>query len=219
MVHLGTTSCNLHMLWKTPLPSLPPLALAAFSRTHVDVVLGLMDVVLDGLVSVRPHVSPIFAYRRWPLVVASRPASPHLSRLLGLALRLSRSCLSMPPGNPRRAGRWHLRRKPCVEHFLYVPFPCGILASQFCVFFCLHNTRLLIVNIDCEQYTHTYSTNRACTQHNHISSREHACLKDCASLCPYNNCHPRVMSHLPLFAFSPIFSLTFTDTHNTFGAR
>ena len=91
------------------------------------------------------------------------------------------------------------------------------LSSVF--FFCLHNTRLLIVNIDCEQYTHTYSTNRACTQHNHISSREHACLKDCASLCPYNNCHPRVMSHLPLFAFSPIFSLTFTDTHNTFGAR
>ena len=65
---------------------------------------------------------PIFAYSRWPLVVASRPASPHPSRLLGLALRLSRSCLSMPPGNPRRAGGWHLRKKPCVKNFLYVPF-------------------------------------------------------------------------------------------------
>ena len=109
------------MLWKTPLLLLPPLDLAAFSRTYVDVVLGLMDVVLDGLVSGIP-----------PLAFGG---CTFFDRLFGLALRLSRSCLSMPPGNPRRAGRWHLRRKPCVENFLYVPFPCGILASQFCVFF------------------------------------------------------------------------------------
>ena len=37
-------------------------------------------------------------------------------------------------------------------------------------------------------------------QHDHISSREHArlksCkLKDCTSVRPQNNCHPRVMSH------------------------
>ena len=38
-----------------------------------------------------------------------------LLRLLGLALRLSRSCLAMPPGNLCHAGCWHLRRKPCVE--------------------------------------------------------------------------------------------------------
>ena len=41
---------------------------------------------------------------------------------------------------------------------------------------------------------------QSCTQHNHISSREHAWLKsckaeDCTSLCPFNICHPRVMSH------------------------
>ena len=48
----------------------------------------------------------------------------------------------------------------------------------------------------CEQYTHKYSTCRV-AQHNHIPSREHAWLKikDCTSLCPKNNCHPRVMSH------------------------
>ena len=42
------------------------------------------------------------------------------SRLLGLALRLSRSCLSMPPGNHHHAGSWRLRRKPCVFFFLCV---------------------------------------------------------------------------------------------------
>ena len=44
-----------------------------------------------------------------------------LSRLLGLALRPLRSCLSMPPGILCHAGGWHLRRKPRVELF-YVPF-------------------------------------------------------------------------------------------------
>ena len=53
-----------------------------------------------------------------------------------------------------------------------------------------------------------YSTYRV-AQHDHISSREHAWLKsckaqDCTSLCPYKNYHPRVLSHLPLFASSPI---------------
>ena len=50
-----------------------------------------------------------------------------------------------------------------------------------------------------------YSTYRV-AQHDHISSREHAWLKikDCASLCPCKNYHPRVLSHLPLFASSPI---------------
>ena len=45
------------------------------------------------------------------------------SRLLGLALCLSRSCLSMPPGNPCHAGGWHLRRKPCVELFFVSSSP------------------------------------------------------------------------------------------------
>ena len=42
---------------------------------------------------------------------------------------------------------------------------------------------------------HKYSTFTV-AQHTHISSREHAWfkMKDCASACPWNNCHPRVMS-------------------------
>ena len=44
-----------------------------------------------------------------------------LSRFLGLALRLSRTCLPMPLGKFCHAGGWHLRRKPCVE-LLYVSF-------------------------------------------------------------------------------------------------
>ena len=44
-----------------------------------------------------------------------------LSRLLGLALRPSRSCLLVPPGNLCHTGGWHLRRKPRVEVF-FVPF-------------------------------------------------------------------------------------------------
>ena len=57
----------------------------------------------------------------------------------------------------------------------------------------------------CEQYTHKCSTCRAAHS---IITLHHAWLKDCASLCPSNHCHPRVMSHLPLFASSPIFPLT-----------
>ena len=51
---------------------------------------------------------------------------------------------------------------------------------------------------------------QSCTQHNQISSREHAWLKmRIAHLCVLkNNCHPRVMSHLPLFTSSPVFPLT-----------
>ena len=142
MVHLGTTAYNLHMLWRTPLLLLSPLDLAAFSRTYVDVVLGLMDVVLDGLVSVRLHVSNICT----------------------------------PP----------LAFGGCISS-------CGTAAS-----YCEH----LLCTLH-PQIQHVQS----CTQHDHISSREHAWL-NCASLRPKNNCHPRVMSHLPLFASSPTFSLT-----------
>ena len=50
----------------------------------------------------------------------------HHSRLFGLVLRPSRSCLSMPPGNLCHARVWHLRRKPCMEvldvHFFPVAF-------------------------------------------------------------------------------------------------
>ena len=150
-------------------------------------------------------------------MVASRPASPHPSRLLGLALRLSRSCLSMPPGNPRRAGGWHLRRKPCVENVLYVPFffPVTFSHPSSVFFFCLHNTQLLNVNMNSEQYTHKCSTYRVAhstiTFH-HVNMRS----SRIAHLCVLkNNCHPCVMSHLPLFAFSPIFSLT-SQTPTTF---
>ena len=64
-----------------------------------------------------------------------------------------------------------------------------------------------------EQYTHKYSTYRV-AQHDHSSLREHAWLKswkaqECTSLCPQNNCHPRVMSHLlphsPISSTSHIF--------------
>ena len=52
-----------------------------------------------------------------------------VSRLLGPALRLSRSCL-MPPGNLCHAGGRHMRRKPCVE-LLYVPFyPVSATCTQ-----------------------------------------------------------------------------------------
>ena len=46
------------------------------------------------------------------------------SRLLGLARRPSRSCLSR--GNLCHAGGWHLRRKPRVELF-FVPFSIVVL--------------------------------------------------------------------------------------------
>ena len=88
------------------------------SREHIWMLcLDLWILCLTGL-QASGSMCPINANRRWPLVVACRPVSPHSSRLLGLALRLSRSCPSMPPGNSRRG--WHLRMKPCVEYFLYV---------------------------------------------------------------------------------------------------
>ena len=66
---------------------------------------------------------------------------------------------------------------------------------------------------------------QSCTQHNHISSREHAWLKLQGSsiahhLCvPKIFCHPRVMSHLPLFASSPTFPLTSQTPTTLLGAR
>ena len=46
-----------------------------------------------------------------------------LSSPLGLALRLSRSCLPMPPGSLCHVGGWHLRSKPCVDFsFLRLPW-------------------------------------------------------------------------------------------------
>ena len=47
--------------------------------------------------------------------------SPRSSRLLGLALRPSRSCLSMRPGSLCHTGDWHLRRKRRAGLF-YVSF-------------------------------------------------------------------------------------------------
>ena len=139
MFHLGSIACDLHMMWKTALLFSSSAHLGSFPATYVDFVLALMDVVLDRQVHVSNFCIPLLAFggRTSPCVTA-------FSRLLGLALRLSRTCLSMPPGNPRRAGGWHLRRKPCVENFLYVLiFPC-ILASQFCVFdACTTHTFLL----------------------------------------------------------------------------
>ena len=84
----------------------------------------------------------------------------------------------------------------------------------------------------CAQYTHNYSTCRV-AQHDHISPREHAWLKDCTSLCPQNNCHPRVMSrslpHLtmttsssslsPISSTSPIFSDGLTFAHRPYDSR
>ena len=53
------------------------------------------------------------------------------SRLLGSALRLSRSCLLMPPGFLCHAGGWHLRSRPCVVLFFFrLPSSRGILTSQ-----------------------------------------------------------------------------------------
>ena len=49
-----------------------------------------------------------------------------LSRLLGLALRRSRSCLGMPLANLCHAGGRHLRRKPRVE-LLYIPVAAVVL--------------------------------------------------------------------------------------------
>ena len=88
----------------------------------------------------------------------------------------------------------------------------------------------------CEQYTHKYSTYRV-AQHDLISSRERAWLKswkaqDCTYLCPYNKCHPRVMSpslpHLtlttstsslsPISSTSPIFP-TVSPAHKTYDSR
>ena len=88
----------------------------------------------------------------------------------------------------------------------------------------------------CEQYTHKYSTYRV-AQHDLIASRERASLKswkaqDCTSLCPYNKCHPRVMSpslpHLtlttstsslsPISSTSPIFP-TVSPAHKTYDSR
>ena len=134
MVHLGTTAYNLHMAWRTALFVLPFHLTWLHSRELlVDVVLGFMDVVLDGNVNARLHVSQYLHAAvglRWYHLVYCHRIVP---RLFGLALRLSRSCLSMPPGNLCHAGGWHLRRKPCVEASLRPLFPCGIIASLFCV--------------------------------------------------------------------------------------
>ena len=154
-------------------------------------------------------------YRRWPLVVASRPASPHIDRLFwpGTA-----SFTLLPfDATGKSSPRWRLGTcagSRAWKTFSTSLFPVAFSHLSSVFFLCLQNTQLLTKNIDCEQYTHTYSTYRACTQHHHISSREHACLKDCASLCPLNNCHSRVMSHLPLFASSPLISLI-SQTHTT----
>ena len=53
------------------------------------------------------------------------------SRLLGLALRPCRSCLSLSPGILCHAGGWHLRRKPLVELFLAPFFHCGIVSFLY----------------------------------------------------------------------------------------
>ena len=84
---------------------------------------------------------PALAYYRWPLVVASRDLLLDHSRLLGLALRLSRSCLSMPPENLCHAGGWHLRRKPRGT-FLHLLFPCGILSFRYLRWLVPHWKRL-----------------------------------------------------------------------------
>ena len=78
-----------------------------------------------------------------------------------------------------------------------------------------HLTKIWII---CEQYTHKYSTYRV-AQQDHVSSREHAWLKsckaqDCTSVCPKNNCHPRVMSHsLPHLTLT-----TSTSSHSPFSS-
>ena len=53
-----------------------------------------------------------------------------LSCPLGLSLRPSRSCLSMPPKNLCHAGGWHLRRKQRVE-LHYVPVFIVVLLHVF----------------------------------------------------------------------------------------
>ena len=76
-----------------------------------------------------------------------------------------------------------------VVHVLLRLSACSLLPLLLHVLGCVY----------CEQNTHKYSTYRV-AQHDHISSREHAWPKscqaqDCTSLCPWNDCHPRVMSH------------------------
>ena len=60
----------------------------------------------------------------------------------------------------------------------------------------------------CEQYTHKYNTNRVA--HNIITfHRANTRGSRIAHLCVLKNkCHPRVMSHLSLFASPPIFPPT-----------
>ena len=53
----------------------------------------------------------------------------------------------MPPGNLCRVGGWQLRRKPRVE-FLYVLYPCSILASRFCALVAWMPYSLLLVDTD-----------------------------------------------------------------------
>ena len=78
-----------------------------------------------------------------------------LSRLLGLALRPSRSCLSLPPGILCHAGGWHLRRKPRVDLF-YVSFFIVVLFRFF-----------IFVNWCC-----TALNRRRCTSTRNFRSRE-----------------------------------------------
>ena len=56
--------------------------------------------------------------------------SPRSFPFLGLALRPSRSCLSMPPGNLCHAGGWHLCKKPARGTCLRSLFHCGIVSFR-----------------------------------------------------------------------------------------
>ena len=126
---------------------LPPCNWQHSRELLVDVVLGRMDAVLDGHISVRLHVSntciPPLAFGgsiSFAVTVpfpSSRPGTASFTLLP----------LSMPPGNLCRVGGWQLRRKPRVE-FLYVLFPCSILGSRFCALVAWMPYSLLLVDSD-----------------------------------------------------------------------
>ena len=85
--------------------------------------------------------------------------------------------------------------------------------------FCCLEKHLQPTDGRCKQYTNKHSTYRG-AQHDHAntrgSSRLHAPLRICETVVIHVSC--RTCPCLFPSSF-PIFSIDFTDTHNTFGAR
>ena len=149
IVHLGTIAYNLHRCGRLHCSNFIYLTWPRSRELCLDVVLGLLDVVLDGLVSVRPHVSNIcipplaFGGCISPCVTATFPSS-----------RPGTASFTLLPfdATGKSSPRWRLALAQEAVRGKLTPrpffFPCGILACQFLCFCCLRTTQLFIVDLE-----------------------------------------------------------------------